>query len=408
MEDAKLGCKYIGKCASCTLANGSYQEQLEQKTKKPIEYFESILQNQNSQNTNTPKEHTKAQIFKSATKHFRLRAKFRIYHYKEDAPPYKKDDISYAMSDYDNRILPINECLIVTSQIHKLMPKIIVELNSDSTLKHKLFEINFISDDKGILVTLLYHKSLDENYRQKALGLSHKLSTFGLGEVRIIGRYAKHKILTTSDEVYLSLTINSDKQGKTIKYIYNDDSFIQPNQQINNKMINWIREQVSKIENVKNKTLIELYCGAGNFSLALSDIFKQVLSSEISKKFIALAQINADKNNIKNVSFLRMSAKDFSDSKNKVREFRRCEHINLDDYPLDCVLVDPPRAGLDEISVSFVQQAEYIVYISCNFDTLLDNLKVLLKTHKLVNYALFDQFAYTSHLELGIILQKAH
>ncbi len=405
MQDAKLECKYIGKCASCTLANYSYLEQLELKTKSKIEYFNSIFAKQNSDIINN-----NPQIFKSATKHFRLRAKFRIYHYKEDTPPYKKDDISYAMSDYDKKILPINECLIVTSQIHKLMNKIIIELNSDSTLKQKLFEINFISDDKGILVTLLYHKILDENYRQKALGLSHKLSTFALGEVRIIGRYAKHKILTTTDEVYLSLKINNNKpkHNKTINYIYNDDSFIQPNQQINNQMINWIRDQVSKLENVKNKTLIELYCGAGNFSLALSDIFKQVLSSEISKKFIALAQINADINNIKNVSFLRMSAKDFSDSKNKVREFRRCAHINLDDYPLDCVLVDPPRAGLDDVSIAFVQQAEYIVYISCNFDTLVNNLEILFKTHNLINYALFDQFAYTSHLELGVILQKAH
>jgi tRNA (uracil-5-)-methyltransferase len=384
-----LECEYIGKCASCTLGEYSYETQLEIKIQEPINYFNNILQ--------TTQDNT-SKVFKSDTRHFRLRAKFRIYHHKDSG------DISYAMSDYDKKVLPIKQCLIVSKPIHKLMSKVIVLLNDDSNmvLKKKLFEINFISDDKGVLITLLYHKVLDETYNIKSLNMSKMLNKLGIGNIRIIGRYAKNKVISQSDEVFVSLSV----EDKQIEYIYKDDSFMQPNTKTNKQMLGWIRSQLKDIKDIESKTLIELYCGVGNFSLALSDMFKQVLASEISKKFIVLAQQNAKNNDIKNIEFLRMSAKDFSDAKNGVREFRRCSHIQLDNYPIDCMLIDPPRAGLDEVSLTFVQKANLLIYISCNFDSLVDNLKVLLKTHKLIDYALFDQFAYTKHLEVGVLLQK--
>jgi tRNA (uracil-5-)-methyltransferase len=392
-----LQCEYINKCASCVLGKHSYDEQLQIKTKKPLEYFTNILKDTSA--------NIEKKLFKSDINHFRLRAKFRIYHYKENINSNKSGDISYAMNDYNKKILPIKKCSIVSKPIHILMSEIINLLNADNILKQKLFEINFISDDNGVLITLLYHKILGDEYKNKALNLSKVLNKLNLGDIRIIGRYAKNKIISKSDKVFLSLKL-SQKSREKINYIYSDDSFIQPNKKINEQMLFWIRQKVSNISQVKTKTLIELYCGAGNFSLGLSDIFKQTLSSEISKKFISLAQNNAINNNILNVEFLRMSAKDFSDAKNKIREFRRCSHINLDNYPLDCMLVDPPRAGLDDVSLNFVKKADSIIYISCNFETMRFNLQTLLKTHKLIDYALFDQFAYTEHLEVGVMLQK--
>lgn len=91
---------------------------------------------------------------------------------------------------------------------------------------------------------------------------------------------------------------------------------------------------------------------------------------------------------------------------NGEREFRRLQGFDLSSYSYDTVLVDPPRAGLDPDSEELVSRFEKIIYISCNPHTLHHNLKTLCKTHKVENFALFDQFPYTDHIECGVILTR--
>ncbi len=70
------------------------------------------------------------------------------------------------------------------------------------------------------------------------------------------------------------------------------------------------------------------------------------------------------------------------------------------------MLVDPPRAGLDEASCRQLSGYARIVYISCNPDTLEDNLALLTETHRITRLALFDQFPWTHHCECGVLLER--
>jgi tRNA (uracil-5-)-methyltransferase len=70
------------------------------------------------------------------------------------------------------------------------------------------------------------------------------------------------------------------------------------------------------------------------------------------------------------------------------------------------VLVDPPRAGLDDATVELVRKVDRILYISCNPETLKNNLQALSTTHKIDRYAVFDQFPYTHHIECGVYLSR--
>ena len=88
------------------------------------------------------------------------------------------------------------------------------------------------------------------------------------------------------------------------------------------------------------------------------------------------------------------------------REFSRLKGIDLSSYQCNTIFVDPPRAGLDDETVKMVQAYDNILYISCNPDTLADNLAVLNQTHKITRFALFDQFPYTHHMESGVYLQR--
>ena len=82
------------------------------------------------------------------------------------------------------------------------------------------------------------------------------------------------------------------------------------------------------------------------------------------------------------------------------------EGIDLDSYDCNTIFVDPPRAGIDDETLKLVQSYERILYISCNPQTLKDNLQTLSATHKITRFALFDQFPYTDHMESGVLLER--
>ena len=103
---------------------------------------------------------------------------------------------------------------------------------------------------------------------------------------------------------------------------------------------------------------------------------------------------------------MRLAAEEFTQAMRGERTFSRLEGIELSDYNFTTVLVDPPRAGLDIDSLKMIQDYDNIVYISCNPETLADNLKVLCTTHNVVKTALFDQFPFTHHIEAGVLLSR--
>lgn len=67
---------------------------------------------------------------------------------------------------------------------------------------------------------------------------------------------------------------------------------------------------------------------------------------------------------------------------------------------------DPPHARLDESCCQLASQFDCIVYVSCNTETLVQDLAELLEMHELEQVAAFDHFPYTPHLEAGVVLVK--
>jgi tRNA/tmRNA/rRNA uracil-C5-methylase (TrmA/RlmC/RlmD family) len=68
--------------------------------------------------------------------------------------------------------------------------------------------------------------------------------------------------------------------------------------------------------------LLELYCGNGNFSLALARNFDRVLATEIAKPSVAAAQYNIAANHIDNVQIIRMAAEEFTHAPAPARSYR--------------------------------------------------------------------------------------
>lgn len=277
------------------------------------------------------------------------------------------------------------------------MTDVISKVKINPVLRKKLFQIDYLSATTNqIVVSMLYHTQLGPAWEIAIQALQKELSE--QYDIHFIGRAKKQKLVVSQDFVTERLAIHN--KVYTFKHIEN--SFTQPNAQVNCRMIEWVATHTQDISG----DLLELYCGAGNFTIPLSDYFDRVVATEISKTSVNAAQFNIAANHLDNCTILRMSSEEFVQAKNKEREFRRLADVNLDEYNFSTVLVDPPRAGLDEDTIAMISQYDNIIYISCNPETLADNLATLTLTHDIMRSALFDQFPFTHHIESGVILKK--
>lgn len=326
-------------------------------------------------------------VFRSAPLHFRQRAEFRIWH--------QGDDIAYAMFDPAEPKRPVlMETFPVASEaICKLMPRLRAALQADAELKRKLFQVNFLSTQAGeMLVTLLYHRKLESAWEAAAAALAEALG------IQIIGRSLKQKIVLARDWVQEELQVGE----RRLRYQQIEGAFSQPNADVCQQMLSWACEQAVGL----GGDLLELYCGNGNFTVALAPHFQRVLATEMSKSSVRAAGHNLAENGITNVAMVRMASEEISDALARVRPFNRLREIDLDSYRFSTLFVDPPRAGLDAGTVALARSFQHILYISCNPQTLRDNVAVLADTHQISAAAVFDQFPYTHHLECGLLLTR--
>ncbi|OCG21730.1 MULTISPECIES: tRNA (uridine(54)-C5)-methyltransferase TrmA [unclassified Gilliamella] len=330
-------------------------------------------------------------VYSSPINHYRMRAEFRVWHDGED--------LYHIMYDQKTKKrVRIDEFPIATKLINQAMQSILPLLQHNQLLRHLLFQIDYFSTLSGqLLITLLYHKKLNDEWITEAKNLKTQLAEQGI-DANIVGRASNQKIAIDVDYVDEVLPV----MDKTFIYRQVENSFTQPNAVVNIKMLQWA---VSVTKNASGD-LLEFYCGNGNFSIALAQNFRKVLATEIAKASVYSAQHNIVVNQVDNLNIVRLSAEEFTSAIKKEREFNRLKGINLDDYQCDTVLVDPPRAGVDLNTINILKTYKTIIYISCNPYTLRDNLKLLTKTHSIQHIAMFDQFPYTDHIETGIVLCK--
>ena len=370
-----MNCKHFGSCGSCGLYEMGYIEQLTMKEKK----VSALL---------SPFYHKKLEIFDSPNVHYRARSEFRIWH--------EGDRCDYAMGNITkNGAVSIEECPKVIAPIEKRMWKLLEKINaSTEVLKKRLFSVEFLATTTDeCLVTMLYHRKLDEEWSTEAKKLEVLL------DAKIMGRSRKQKVILSDEFVTEKLKID----GKIFTYVQYESGFTQPNPIVNVKMIEWAIKQAKK---VGYGDFLESYCGLGNFTLPLSHYFDKVLATEISKRSIHAALENCERNSVNNITFARLASEEMTEALNGKREFTRLKGMDLKSYTFSTVLVDPPRAGLDEGTIELISNIANIIYISCNPETLARDLETLTKTHEVKEAAMYDQFPHTEHVESGVFLQK--
>ena len=95
----------------------------------------------------------------------------------------------------------------------------------------------------------------------------------------------------------------------------------------------------------------------------------------------------------------------FIDEKKLLLLNKRIDEIN---EKIDCIIVDPPRKGLDSKTKDFLkaQNAKTIIYISCDPMTLARDLKELENDYEIQEFNIMDMFSYTYHIESMVVLKS--
>ena len=157
-------------------------------------------------------------MFRSEVEHYRMRAEFRVWH--------DGDDLYYIMFNQETRErYRVDSFPPASAGINTLMPVLISKLRADEVLRKKIFQIDFLSTLSGeMLVSLLYHRQLDDEWEAKLTDLKAELLEEG-HVVEFIGRARKQKRVIGREYVIEKLDIHGDE------YVYQqvENSFTQPN-----------------------------------------------------------------------------------------------------------------------------------------------------------------------------------
>lgn len=437
-----IHCEYVGKCGGCSI-NAQYQAQLESKKQYILQLFDL---------GNVP-----LCVFGSKEIGYRTRAEFRIFrtdfhstkHHTNSShtnPYYINLSMMSATNTTNKKAIkiPIKSCPILLPNINLALQNLISAINTSAksnkqdfdTLAHKLYAIealgvlnpafldsaNYACDKLqkplSVILTLIYHKKLEAQWEQAITKLLNKIPQ----NIALIGRSKNQKITLKTDFLLESIAL---KNNQHYVFLRSEGKFSQPNAFINPLMISFVKEA---IELHKREDLLEMYCGEGNFCVSLAHKFRQVLATEVVKSCIPALQTNAKNNGIANITALRLSGAETIEALSGKREFFRTRGVDLSDFRFSHILIDPPRSGISggkiswsEISedkstknhnaknalemLEFIAKHRYIIYISCNPLSLKCDLEILLKTHNITHFGLFDQFPHTNHIECVTLLE---
>ena len=300
------------------------------------------------------------------TDHYRLRTQFnvRMKDNRQRIGFFRQG--SYDLIEVDNAFL-----------IHPIIDKVLKNIRALSDKLPLLTELHINASPSGEVHLLLFSE------QQPFVPMDLFFSDLQKTSPEVIGMtgFAGRKKAFTLGRNQLTLEV----EGMTLKAT--EGNFFQVNWEQNRNMVRTVLDVAAL---TGNETVLDLYCGIGNFSLPLAKKAKTVIGIESGWSAIEDAKANAELNGIANIEFI---ADDLQKGLKALiqRKLRA-----------DVIVLDPPRAGATlktlERVLAFVPKK--IVYVSCNPSTLARDLKFFhLFGFRLDRLQPVDMFPYTYHIE---------
>jgi 23S rRNA (uracil1939-C5)-methyltransferase len=261
--------------------------------------------------------------------------------------------------------------------IHPLIDKVLKAIRSMSSRLPELAEIHINATPAGEVHVLFFTR------QQSYPPLEPLLKELQRKAPEVIGLtgFAGKRKSAVHGKNYLTLDI----EGLMLRAT--EGNFYQVNWEQNRNMVRTVIDFSGLTE---NQTVLDLYCGIGNFALPLAKIAKSVIGIESGYSAIEDAKRNAELNGISNAEFI-------ADDMQKGLKILLQRKVKA-----GIIVLDPPRAGATlktlERTLAFLPQK--IIYVSCNPATLARDLKFFhLFGFRLNHLQPVDMFPYTYHIE---------
>ncbi len=381
MEDKNINniCKAAGRCSGCQLNNLTYSQQLRLKQSRVNKLFYGLV---------VPEK------IVASPERLRYRNKSGAVFFKD-----RKKEIRWGIyQSGTGGLCAVNECF--------LQSEIADEIFSTVANLIKSFKINLYDTDDGtgffrsamirtapstgqlmlVLVTAEGDIPKERSF-VNALLKKHKeitcivQSIYTGGAVIMTGE--KEKVLFGSG--YIEDEI-SEKRFRISAH-----SFYQINPLQTARLY---AEAIGMAELKEGDSFLDAYCGTGTIGIIVAGNSCTGCGVEINSAAVEDAKMNAEINGIKNMKFICGDAG---------------EVIEKSDEKYDVVFVDPPRAGCSRKFLGSLVKGkpEKIVYISCNPETQVRDVRFLLKNgYKIKKAVPFDMFPHTGHVETVALLVR--
>ena len=299
----------------------------------------------------------------------------------------KKDRVLIGFREAESNFLTdMQRCEVLHPSVGEYLHEL-EEIVGALSIKDQIAQIEVAVDDTQTALIIRHLKPFTE---EDLLKLEVLYTQFGwIVFLQPKGLESIHQIYP-AEKVQLSYTV----MGKTpIRIPFQPGDFTQVNFSLNIKMI---RQALDLLNPQPTDTILDLFCGLGNFSLPIAQYAGQVIAVEGEESMLNRARENAKNQGIDNVEFFASN----------LFELQK-------DAPfygqMDQLFLDPPRAGAEAV----VQNIEYwkpkrIVYVSCDPVSLVRDLAILVqdKKYKLEKIGVMDMFPHTSHLETMALLTR--
>lgn len=375
-------CPYAKKCGGCQYQGIAYEDQLKEKEKKVRKLM---------------KDFGKPEPIIGMENPYHYRNKVHaVYHHQRNG-----EIISGIYQEGTHKVVPVTECQIenreadrVIQTIRRLAVSFKIKIyNEDSgygLLRHVLVRTGRKTGEMMVVLVTASPVFPSKNNFVKALRKEHPQITT---VVQNINDKNTNMVLGERNVVlYGKGYIEDELCG--CRFRISPNSFYQVNPIQTEKLY---QKGIELAGLTGKERVIDAYCGIGTIGLIAAPHAGEVIGVELNRDAVRDAVGNAKRNGIKNTRFYQGDAGKFMVAMAEEGE------------KADVVFMDPPRSGSDEAFMNSVVtiQPEKIVYISCNPETQVRDLKYLTKKgYRVVRICPADMFPFTGHCECIVSMRK--
>jgi 23S rRNA (uracil1939-C5)-methyltransferase len=270
-----------------------------------------------------------------------------------------------------NMIVEIDSCMVAEAGIR--MPRHLAR-----SLGKRVEEIEVVRDGaREVQVAHLKKPATEEDLRRARNVLESDNEIAG-----IVLRSGTHRAAVGDASIRIEL-----EDGLSIEV--DADLFSQVNRAQNQKLVASVMAMAAIDESA---AVLDLFCGAGNFSLPASRRGARVTGVDADAGAIAAASRNAERLNFRDAQFVAMKASATADFLHRAR------------YHPDLIILDPPRTGAPDLMEPIIKlRAPSVIYVSCDVTTLARDLQALADArYKINRVCAFDFFPNTHHVEIAV------